>query len=154
VEPIVRGLRLNGMMRASVVAVAVVAVLGGCGGSSVTYRSPEQMVDRLNQAGIRCDPIEHQPFRDEYGALTLQCTYGPNLGARTDYLYLYTYPTHAAEADARSHAGAGGPMYWGHGYAFGDDCCQGEVTLTPNAKAIPAGDSLGTLFDRMKSALT
>jgi hypothetical protein len=141
-------------LRTLAVLTVSIAVLSGCGGTSVAYRSPELMLARLNQAGFRCDPIEPSPFRDEYGALTLQCTYGPNVGAATDYLYLETYPTHSEEADARSHAGAGGLTYWGDGFAFGDGCCEGEVTLTSNPKAVPAGDSLGTVFTRMKSVLT
>jgi len=140
-------------MRAiAVITVAVVA--GGCGGGSVTYHSPEQMAARLNQAGIRCNPIEHRPFVDDYGALTLQCTFGPSLGARTDYLYLSTYPSKAAESAARSHAGHGGPTYWGNQFAFGDDCCQGPLTTGTSRTVAPASDSLGTVFDRMRSALT
>jgi hypothetical protein len=141
-------------LRTLAVLAVPIAVLSSCGGTSATYRSPEQMVTRLNHAGFRCDPIEPSPFRDEYGALTLQCTYGPNVGAATDYLYLETYPTHAEESDARSHAGAGGLTYWGDKYSFGDGCCEGEITLTTHPKAVPPRDSLETVFARMKSVLT
>ena len=106
--------------------------------------------DRLIDVTAVSRPVEPGPFGDGFGA-SLQCRYGPALGAATVGLNVETYPTTVAETRARAHTGHGGLIYWGDRFAFSANCCEGP--MTDQTPAQPPGDSLTAVFDRMKRVL-